>query len=370
MHRREFLSRSAGLIGTIPALGALDWCARAFAQDAASASAANSELARACAALKPGDGADFPTGAQTEFSEADLSWQSNFHHDNKHGLIHLMGKPANANRSWHHQYYTIADNTWTVVVRGMWNNPGHIYGSFTIDHDTGDLFQWRGNMNGRGPTNRRASWWKFETKEWDYIPVDIYDGALESHPNGSAWHPNLYGRGDGGLILQSGNRTLFWRKKDNAVESLTRSGLRYGAASGVGIYWPAKDVAFVGGGSRNGLLKITPNEGKTPHVKPAGELPIWLAGGSHIYSTNFGSLHVHPGDPGKLLIVETVGDQTRSSGARAWVSEDGDDWTRIDNHTFTTVPRVVCSLRGGLGALWAIGKTGSQNVSMLWKPPV
>lgn len=376
MHRREFLSYSAGTLGAIVPAMSSNWSAfgAVFAEEdargssASSASSADSELAKACAALEPGDGADFPAGAQSAFSEADLAWQSTFHNDDQHGLIHLMGKPANANRSWHHQYYTVADNEWTVVARGMWNNPGHIYGAFTIDHGTGDLFQWRGNMNGRGPTDRRASWWKHETKEWDFIPVDVFDGALESHPNGSTWHPNLYGAGDGGLILQSGSRTLFWRNKDDAVESVSHRGLSFGAAAGIGAYWPAKDVAFVGGGQGGRLLKVTPDGSRTPKVEPVGELPITLGGNSHIYSTRFGSLHVHPGNPDKPLIVETVGEQTRTSGSRAWTSEDGSDWGRIEDHTFTTVPRVVCSLRGGLGALWAIGKTGSRDVSQLWKP--
>lgn len=350
MNRREFVIRSTGIAGAMLGGGAVV------------AAAAESELAKACAAIAAGESANFALGGQTEFDNADLAWQTNFHHDDRHGLIHLMGKPANANRSWHHQQYNIADNKWTVVARGMWNNFGHIHGSFTIDHATGDLFQWRGGMDSaRNDHYRRAGWWKYETKMWGYVPVDIFDGTLASHPNGGAFHPNLYGNGDGGLILGQAAYTLFWRKRNDAVENIPHERNAYGPTMGVGVYWPAKDVALMGGSRGGALLQVSPNGGRTPTVRSLGVPPIGLAGDSHITGRNFGSLHVHPANPDKLLIVETI-------GPRAWTSTNGTDWTQIDNHPFTEMPRVICSLRGGLGALWCIARSRQRHASVLWKP--
>lgn len=405
MRRREFMVRMAGVIGAAAPcsdwFGALRNTAAAgdkhVGEAALSSDAlADSPLAKACAALAPGESAEFPQGAQSEFTRADLSWQTCFHHDERHGLIHLMGKPANANRSWHHQIYAIAENRWTVAGRGMWNNYGHIFGAFTMDHATGDLFVWRGGMNSpRNDHYRRAAWWKYETKEWGYTPVDIFDGPLISHPNGSAWHPNLYGRGDGGLVLDMSTHTLFWRKSNNAVESIPHPRDAFGNMLGVGVYWPARDAVIVGGSPRGArrwsggegswkdlldtaesgpgtLLKVTPNGGRTPRVEELPRPPIVLAGDSplepglyeHVRKQTggrFGSLHVHPGNPEKLLIVETV-------GPGAWTSEDGATWKRIEDHPFTAIPRVICSLRAGWGALWAIGKDRERNTSTLWKP--
>lgn len=320
-----------------------------------------SALTTATSALAVGESIEFTSGAQAAFSEADLAWQTAFFHDDTRGLIHLMGKPANADTSWMHQHYTVATNEWTVVGQQMWNNPGHIYGGFTMDYATGDVFQMRGGAdNAASDHYRRAAWWTFANRTWGYTPVDLFSGALVSHTNGIAYHPNLYGPGNGGLIADTQFRTLFWRASDNTVEDIPHAESAYGDYGGVGCYWPARDLAFVGGAS-NALLKVAPNGGSTPIVTALSAPPVALVGASHESSTNFGSLHVHPGDPNKLLIVETV-------GPRAWTSTDGATWTPIANHPFTRMPRVICSLRGGLGCLWAIGRDGSGDISTLWKP--
>ena len=103
----------------------------------------NADLAQACGSLSAGQSTDFSSAGQSAFNEADLAWQTAFFHDELHGLIHLMGKPANADDQWKHEYYTVATNKWTVVGTSMWDNPGHIYGNFTMDPLTGDVFQQR-----------------------------------------------------------------------------------------------------------------------------------------------------------------------------------------------------------------------------------
>src|SRR5690606_27998082 len=129
----------------------------------------------------------------------------------------------------------ITENRWVVVAKGMWNNPGHIYGNTAFDQTTGDLYQIRGGANSSANDHHlRAGWWKFATKDWGYTTTDIYGGSegIVSHANGAAYHPNLYGPGDGGLIWETQFRTCFWRKSTGAVQNIGHSVDEFGDKEG------------------------------------------------------------------------------------------------------------------------------------------
>ncbi|GEM_PF-5350210 len=324
----------------------------------------NDALANACAALAAGQSATFSAGNQSAFVQDDLEWQTAFYHDDIHGLIHLMGKPANDAVAWKHQYYTTATGVWTAPAgeQGMWNNDGHIYGNFTMDFGTGDVFQTRSSAGSDYP--RRARWWQYSTRSWVVAPVnqDIYSGAMEDHANGVCFHPNLYGPGDGGIAWNEQGGINFWRKSTDATQRVSYSYGTYGDKQGANCYWAAGNCAFVGGNIGAALLRVTPNAtaGGTPVLTNMGVPPIETAGNSRLQGGGFGSLHVHPGNPNVLLILETA-------GPRVFSSTNGSSWTQIANHPFTRMPRVVCALRGGLGTFWAVGNDGS-NFSQLWKP--
>lgn len=317
-----------------------------------------SQLATACAALASGANAAFSAGAQSSFSDADLAWQTNFHHDTVNGRVHLMGKPANNDTAWKHQIYTVATGTWAADTRGIssWNAFGHIYGNFGMDYDTGEVYQARGALN----SQRKVARWT-NAAGWALVPSgDLYPGALADIPNGVAYHPNLYGPGDGGACIETQFRVCFWRKSTSAVANIAHGEDAYGNKEGIGVYWAAQDAVYLGCGP---LLRITPNStpGGTPVATAMPDTPIEVGGHSHEGGGTFGSLHVHPGNPNKLLLVSTT---TQA----AYTSTNGSTWTQIGNHPFTLMPRVVCSLRGGLGCLWAIGRSGGTHYSQLWKP--
>jgi hypothetical protein len=329
----------------------------------------SSALALACAALSSGQSATFASGAQSEFSEDDVAWQTAFYHDDLHGLLHLMAKPQNAASAWGHQIYDIAAGTWGNLSDGMWNNDGHIYGNTAIDFDTGDIYQSRNNAGTGTPDfGRRARWWKYSEQDWDSVaPVsqDIYSGAMNATPNGLAWHPNLFGTGDGGLIWGDQVSFLYWRKSNDAVSRRAIGTDEYGARESGAVYWPAQDAVLIGG-SRvpdiSNLAMITPNPtpGGDPVLTDLSAPPMSVRGGSHSSSGVFGSIHVHPGNPNKVLILE-------SAGSDAYESTDGENWTQIGDHPFTLEPRVVCSLRGNLGCMLAVGAV--STTPRLWRPP-
>lgn len=323
---------------------------------------AGSALATAAAGLSSGQSVSF--SPQSSFSIDDLEWQTSFHHDDLNGRIHLMGKPQNAAQAWGHQYYTIATNTWGTLTDGMWNNDGHIYGNTAIDYTTGDLFQLR---NLAGENGRRARWWKHSLQNWNSLaPVsqDIYGGAMNDTPNGLAFHPNLYGSGVKGLIWADQVSVLCHRFSNDSVQRIAVGTDDYGTKEGAGVYWPAQDCVLIGGSHPSGhLARIDPNGGSTPTLTDLGQPTIRVQGASSLSGAGFGSLHVHPGNPSKVIIVETI-------GQRVYESSNGTSWTRVADHPFNRVPRVVCSLRGSLGCLWAIGRDASGNFGRLYRPAI
>lgn len=325
-------------------------------------------LEAVCASLAIGANTTFTQGLQSAFTEADIAWQTAMYHDDIHGLIHMMGKPANAPTAWKHQYFDVATNTWIVVSSGQWNNDGHIYGNFTMDFATGDLFQQRSSAGSDFP--RRLRVWRWANRAlgagaWGVWPpnVNVYSGAMEAHGNGVCYHPNLYGPGKGATIWNEQN--WLYVIPDETPDSPVRITYSpsYGDKEGANCYWPAANAAFVGGSIGRPLLRLTPNPtaGGAPILTNMGVPPIRTAGNSHLTGAGFGSLHVHPRDPNKLVILETA-------GPRVFESTNGSSWTQVGDHPFTRAPRIICSLRGNYGCFWSVGRDGTGNFSQLWKP--
>jgi hypothetical protein len=336
--------------------------ARLILRSSTQQQADESALAIAAAGLSAGQSVSF--SPQSSFEVNDLEWQTAFYHDDVNGRVHLMGKPQNSDSAWSHQYYDIATDTWGNVTNGMWNNTGHIYGNTAIDYATGDLFQSRNCINAVD-NPRRVRWWKHSLQDWSSLaPVsrDIYDGSMNDTPNGLAFHPNLYGVSVKGLVWGDQISVHCHRFSNDSVQRIQVGTDEYGAKEGGAVYWPAQDCVLIGGSAPNGhLARIDPNGGGTPTLTDLGQPPIRVQGASSLSGSGFGSLHVHPGNPNKVLIVETI-------GQRVYESSDGSSWTRVDDHPYTRVPRVACSLRASLGCLWAIGRDVSGNFGRLYRP--
>lgn len=334
-------------------------------------------LADAANGLAPGEWVDFATGAQTGWTQADWEWQTCGFWDPIHNLVHVMGKPV-GNTAWAHRWYALVSNTWNTGLSGGWNNSGHVYGNSAIDPSTGDLYCVRGGLDGAGGSvenPERARWWKYSLQDWSSLSPttqDIYPGgALVSMGNGLSYHPNLYGVGVGGWVLSTSFRTCFWRKDTDAVADVSHAEDRYGNREGVGCYFPANDSSYVGGADGNLLLKVTPHAtpGSAPVLTEMSSPPISLRGNSDAGAGGFGSLHVHPANSTKLIIVER-GNSTTST-YRWWTSTDGDTWSLgSGNHPFSFRPYVVISIPE-LGVLWALGENDVPTptfYSRVWKP--
>jgi len=332
---------------------------------------AQTALGAAAAALSSGSSASFTT--QSLYTNPDLQWQSDWWHDTVNGVVHLMGKPAGQDSQWAHQYYRESTDSWVTVAHYLpWTAIGHIYGNSAIKTADGTFYQSRNDIDTAPAKIQR---YRYGTG-WDSVPTGAGDmGAgqtLVAVANGLAYHPNLYGAGDGGLILDTQFRTCFWRESNNATEQVSHSDSLYGNQYGIGVYWPAKDLCVIGGSDQKPgaghLMLVTANGGSTPTITDAGTPPIEVAGDTDSRGSGvFGSLHVHPGNANKLLLLDTVG----TNYWEGTLSGSTFIWTFKGSHPFTHQPHVVCSLRNNYGCLWMIccDEVSDTNYSTLWKPP-
>lgn len=315
-------------------------------------------------------------GKQSALSNTDMAWETNFHYDSVRNRFHMMAKTAVNDSGWSHQYYDVGSSSWVVVFHGSWNNSGHIYGNFTMDPVTGDLYVLKG-VEGIGgePFWKRAARYNNVTQTWGNAPVssDMSSSGLDAvYGNGIAYHPHLYGPGDGGFVADLHQRFAIWRKSTDVCEDRPHSDI-YGGHQSPAVYWPAKNC-IVGGGNRDGgisnLYKFVPNStlAGAPVLSTLAPPPIELGGNSHSNNaTPFGSLHVHPANPQKLMILETS-NGNNVNGQRAWESSDGASWTQVGNHPFTEMPRVVCSAPT-FQCFWSVGRNDlGTDFSQIWKP--
>jgi hypothetical protein len=328
----------------------------------------NSALAVAAAALSSGQSASFAAGANPDLFLNDLEWQTNGFYDPTNRLVHLMGKPV-GDTAWSHSRYNIDTGAWTTVA-GMWNNLGHIYGNTCIDPGTGDIYCARGGFSSGGDHFKQLARWDRATASWGaYAPTaaNISANALVDVCNGVSFHPNLYGVGAGGLIVEQQFRTMFWRKSnDTPDDTATHATDLYGSQYGMGVYHPGMAASFVGGAGGNSLLKVT----QGPTLSTLSAPPIPIEGNSReTAGYEFGSLHVHPGDASKLILVST-------NGTHYWTSTTGagGSWTDVGTHPYnnsTQFPRVLISMPNY--AVIAAYFCTSDGVAtgkgcILWKP--
>jgi hypothetical protein len=311
----------------------------------------SSALAAACVALASGQSASFAPGLLHGLNEAQLEWQGRFLYDPVHNVVHLFGKQANDDNDWRQRTYDLATSTWANNDFDF-NRPGHVYASVDIDPSNGDLYYNPGTTD-----NRLLYRWAYATAAWTLLTSDIGAGSVNG-PNGVAWHPNLYGIGDGGLVTRTAGAFLYYRKSNGAVQRIT--GTTQGT-SPQGCYFQAIDKVVLG---RANHWTIAPNGGSTPILTDVGAPPIQTMGTAS--QTNCGVVLQHPGNPSKLILLEKTGTN------RYWTSTDGDNWTLVGTHPFVTAsgsPVTFCSLGDGLGCIWGIGSTNVLT-SVLWRPPV
>jgi hypothetical protein len=330
-------------------------------------------LGLACAGLASNGSVSFVPGTQHDMdspsganAEQRLEWQTNFYHDPIHNIVHLMGKSAQnegGSTDWRHRIYDIALGTWSNVDNNFGRN-GHVYDSWCIDPSTGDVY-----INPTSGGDRDIWRRNYQTGTWSQATTEMAGGSTTNGPNGLAWHPNMYGSGDGAVVVltQSGgqNSFCFYRPLTGTAERVVLSAEN--AIHPQATYFPGLDLVLAG---RTIHFTAEPNSGSTPTTALVSSPPLITAAQSS-GTDNCGILMAHPGNPDKLLMIE------RSGSDRWYYSTDAVNWTLGGTHPFSWVTGTTnvnsstfCSLEGGLGCVWGIGVQGSTLRSILWRPPV
>lgn len=316
-------------------------------------------LATICNNLAVGASIQFPAGQQSALTQAETAWQSIFCHDALHNICHLIGKEAGGPTvPWYHTIYNMSTSVWSSKVLIGLLGTGHVYGDLTIDPATGDLW-----LDASG---NRLEHWTYATQSWSRTASPMWSGAVNLPSNGAGWHPNLFGTGIGGVVVNSetngANSGIVYYRPSNATYTQQNTSIALGTNTGQSIYLPGVNKQILGG-TRHAL--ITP--GTPPSFVDVGAPPVPTQGYSYSSGATFGTMLVHPGNPNKVLLLEFV------PGKRMWFTTDGDNWTQGPDHPFlpqpaTDLARILCSLAGGLGCIWMIGRTSGGNFSMVWKP--
>lgn len=150
-----------------------------------------------------------------------IKWVNRFYYDQDRGRAFMLTKRAGGLAfTYSSVLYQASNNTWTHYEGpgSSSDESGHVYESIAYDPATGRLY----NGNYGGDTVKAKD---LETSLVSWInPVT----AAYSEPftndiqPAMAWHPNLFGVGDGGLVVQKGNWgdptgiLLAWRKGGSA----------------------------------------------------------------------------------------------------------------------------------------------------------
>jgi hypothetical protein len=385
----------------IPSLVALVLlAATAFAGESGKA-ATSTVLGRKAAALKPGQHLDVPELKNPHSNGLDIQWMTVCaYYDAKNKEIQYMGKFASGQDPtgrFHHYVYEEKSNKWYKTGPGSLRGngtTGHIWNT-AFDFETGDYYlqpygkehlckfdraKWVAAGKPEGAPPRNKGW---KTKAEKYAPAKVpphwsfktptADILWTSAPNlnGMAVHPNLFGKGDKGVVACGGHLIWGYRISTNTWHQVSRDfrrdkSVRGGMTGGAGWYIPSKDSAVVG----NRVIWRVPagKDGKHPKsAEPGARTPILLRGGGGSKG-GYGKQIIDPADPNRLIILEVSGK------SRVWASADlGKSWTEQEfSHPFhgmRTNQWTACSISTH-GVIMCL-KSNRGFLARLWKlPPI
>jgi hypothetical protein len=334
--------------------------------------AGSSPIAQAAAALQAGQSTtSLGANGLTQASLYTIQWENRFHYDHAHGLARLLGKNASSQGSERsHSQYDVQANRWAYAIYGG-SELGHIYESQGYDAATSDIYT--------------GTWGQNTLKKWSFgSPLEVWidpataDFGSTINPDTQpmlAWHPNLFGAGDGGILaLQSSGTTatvIAWHKSTNAWSTLASTSHTVNSNSyisyGVVEYVRGGDfalAAFDPGGSGKTFRVAAGSGGALGALTEISPVPIRCG-------------YAGDGDNVGILIDDPTGAPTpyileKGGSNRVWRYGNG-TWTlEAYAHPLpaggpTTDTSWTVASCYPLGVFWSLRNT-TQATSMLWRP--
>ena len=308
------------------------------------------------------------TAANTESGQI-VYWQSRWHFDHQRKIGLFLGKEqASTGGVARFCRYDELTNAWDVGIPlwGQGSETGHIYDANAYDVARGEHYQQRH----RSATIRR---WApgYALTQWDDLSIDFSpvsavigsDGTIcSSGEAGQAFHPNLFGPGDGGLVITAMRGIFAWRRSTGACVPLTT--YSYGSATP-----DTPCVEYVAG--LNAVLVSLANDNRTwrvdagPSITEVAGAPIPIGCRA---SGNCARTVDDPLGRGFAWCLEVNG------SARVW-QWDGDSFNlQAYTHPIAGAQSgnqaacVIAAVRP-YGVIWALERINNTLRSRLWKPP-
>lgn len=337
-------------------------------------------LSEAANALGTGQFTTF-TGPPTAIGRYGISWQHvSAYWDAFRNEFHFMAK-AQGGGSASHWIYSESDGVWRATTRNLVpGQAGHIW-NVSFDHDRGDYYYFdfphtnyvrrmdRGIEAGQGGAN----------SPWKMTSSPGYDMRSQNGEGAIGFHPNLYGQGDGGLIVWCGTKLQAWRRRTNTWDLMHSfgSGPYWGNQRGGSVYVPGLDVLMLGTGIRhqNFMAVSAGSNGSLSSMQPPLRSAPIPQEGSINNALPWGKTVIHPADRTRVLLLEAG---PKRSGLRVWATRDGGQSWSIESYThpFHNLPWTdndaghwTVGSVPSYDILWGMAYDGNRSESILWKPP-
>lgn len=360
--------------------------------------ASETALEAAANALSSGQSASF-TGPPTAISSFGISWQNKTAYwDRYRNEFHFMAKSQNGGPAKHF-IYAESSHSWRAttldLVPDELAQTGHIW-NVTFDHLRGDYYYLdfpqteyvrymdRLIEDGDGTTNN----------PWQTTSApSTFTLRSQNGEAGVAFHPNLFGQGDPGLIVWCGTRLAAWRRADNSwtlMDSYGGSASDYWAVQNcTSVYIPGLDKLVFGTGKRSSdfrtkFMVVSAGSGgalatnQPPMVDAAQLTPDSTHPPPVVSRTSaglpWGKMVLDPADDSRVLILEAG---PKQSGLRVWSSDDAASTWSLEayTHPFHDLPWTgddagawTLGCCDTYGVLWGMAYDGSTSQSILWSP--
>jgi hypothetical protein len=325
-------------------------------------------------------------GPPTAIGQYGISWQNKTAYWDRYRKEFQFMAKAQGGGAASHWIYSEASGAWRSTTLDLVpGQAGHIWNVafdekkgnyYYLDFDTNNFVRKmdRGTENGQGSANN--PWTRTST-------ATGFNLRISKPESGPGYHPNLYGQGDGGLIVWCGRTLAAWRESTDTWElmaSYGSSSVYYVKQNCAEVYIPGLDKLIIGSGKRSGVLQddfmvvSAGNNGSLATMQPptyVGPIPVVGQTSGHL---PWGKLVLDPNNNSRVLILE-AGPQR--SGLRVWSSVNAGQSWKLEpyDHPFNNLPWTggdagawtvgSCTTHG---VLWGMAYDGSTSQSILWKP--
>lgn len=309
------------------------------------------------------------TQANTEQGNV-LNYQSRWQYDSPRRIGLFLGKEQQSQGGTaHHFRYDEATNTWSQAVPtwGTGAEQGHIYDANAYDQSAGTEYyqKFSARLLRNWTVGSPLDQWTdmvIDFSPLNGISVDT-SKLISTGETAQAWHPNLFGPGDGGLVIACHAGFGGWRKSNNTCYVLADVGR---PPNNETVDGPGMDYCV----GLDAVICTRPNDNKTWKVAAGGAV------------TPIGNTPLSVGCKPGLLWARMVDDPLgrpfvwafEVTGQRRMWTCDGVQWTaKAGQHPFTDAQYssdglcIVATVRS-YGVIWALERYASSVRSNIWRP--